>query len=155
MQLCKEISPSRTLCVSSVVNRVTCSLAPSMMTMSLLIVRLRANAVVAKTSTTLPLMLKMTKRQTEENLAWLKRTKITMTILLLSKSKRKKRNSYALRSRKKGRNRRRPRLSVELNLLKLNVSARKPRQLKSLLANKQIRKRNVLINFRSKKNCSA
>lgn len=155
MPLCKEISPSRTSCVSWVVNRATCSLAPSMKTMSLLIVRLRANAVVAKTSTTLPLMLKMTKRQTEGNLAWLKKTKIMMTILLLSKSKRKKRNSYALRLRRKGRNRRRHRPSVVPNLLKLNASVRKLKQLKSLPASKQTKKRNVSINFRSKKNCSA
>jgi hypothetical protein len=132
---------NKTSCISFAVSRENSLLVTSQKMTNWPTERPRANAEVGRTSTTPPLMLKMTKRQMARSQASRTKRRSRKITLQLSKSKKKRRNNSASKSRKSEGSKRLPRLSVDQNSLRLNAAARKLKLLKRLPVVRLTRKR--------------
>ena len=121
------------------------------MTTSSRTVKTRARDVVARTSTTLLLTLRMTKRQTVRSPALQRKMMSRKTTLLSLRNKKKRRSNSVRRSKKSAKSRRLLRLSAEPNLLKLSACVSKLRLLKSWLVDRLKMRRSVSASCRRKR----
>ena len=134
---------SKTLCASSAASREIYLLATSTRKTNWLLERPRASAVVVKTSTTPPSMLRTTKRLMARNLASSRMMKMMTTSQSL-RSKRKRKKPSDSRSKRRERSRSKHRLSAVLSSLKLRDCALRLRLLRILPAVRLMMRRSVL-----------